>query len=181
MLRRRAIALLCVLPLGAQAQLPIPAPEPAAPVPAAPGPATAGRPAPVASQAVPGPSPQEFLDDLYRPYLDKDFKGQPYWEAARFFEPVLAGTMEQNRKEADAAGKKPALNGDPFVDPHNWLITNLAVAATTGGAGATGTVLIVNQGTPRHITIALVPTPAGWRIADIRGGPVALRALYKLN
>lgn len=161
--------------------MPIPAPEPAATVPAAPTPAPAARPAPVASQAVPGPSPEKFLDDLYRPYLDKGFKGQPYAEAARFFEPVLADAMEQNRKEATAAGKKPALNDDPFVDAKDWLITKLEVAATTSKTGATGTVLIVNQGKPRHITIALVPTPAGWRIADIRGGPVSLRALYKLN
>ncbi len=186
MLRRAATAaLLCVLSLAAQAQLPIPAPEPAAPPPTAPAPtpapAPAARPAPVASQAVPGPSPEKFLDDLYRPYLDKNFKGQPYSEAARFFEPVLAAAMEQNRKEAAAAGKPPALSADPFVDPKDWLISRLEVAAAPTAAGATGSVLFVNQGAPRHLTISLVKTPAGWRIAEIRGGTVSLRALYKLN
>ncbi len=179
-------ALVCILPFAAQAQIPVPPPEPAAPSGPATTPApvqvpTAASRAPVAAPAVAGPSPEKFLDELYRPYLEKDFKGQPYWEASRFFEPVLAAAMEQNRKEADAAGKRPALSADPFVDPRDWLITNLEVAASMTGAGATGTVLFANQGSPTHLTIELLKTPAGWRIAEIRGGTGSLRALYKLN
>ena len=182
MLRRKTIVgLLCVLPLGAAAQMPIPAPEPA------PGQAPAPARAPTIARpehttpTVAGPPPEKFLDDLYRPYLDKGFKGQPYREASRFFEPALAAAMEQNRKDADAAGKQPLLSGDPYVDPKDWLIKNLEVAASMAGDRAFGTVLFTNQGSPRHLTIELVKTPAGWRIAEIRGGSGSLRALYKLN
>ena len=34
---------------------------------------------------------------------------------------------------------------------------------------------------PRTITLDLVNTPAGWRIADIRWASGSLRALYKLK
>ena len=184
MLRRKAIiALLCALPFCAAAQVPIPAPEPA-PDPGRPAPSTpapAPKREPIAVPVVTGPPPEKFLDELYRPYLDKGFKGQPYWEASRFFEPVLAGAMEKNRKEAEAAGKPPALSADPFVDPKDWLIKNLEVAASMAGDRAFGTVIFVNQGGPRHLTIELVKAPAGWRIAEIRGGAGSLRALYKLN
>ena len=131
-------------------------------------------------------TPQAFLEEIYKPYLEKDFKGQAYWEADRFFEPALAGAMMLNRQAAEKSGQAPILNADPFVDPKespkDWQISNLAVAATTvAGGGATGQVLFINQKKPSHLTINLVQTPAGWRIAEIRGGGASLRALYKLN
>ena len=131
-------------------------------------------------------SPQAFLEDLYKPYLEKDFKGQAYWEADRFFEPALASAMILNRQDAEKNGKAPLLNADPFVDPKDspkdWQISNLAVAAAAvANGGVTGQVLYVNQKKPSHLTINLVQTPAGWRIAEIRGGGASLRGLYKLN
>ncbi|MFI4998588.1 MAG: DUF3828 domain-containing protein [Reyranellales bacterium] len=131
-------------------------------------------------------SPQAFLEDIYKPYLEKDFKGQAYWEADRFFEPMLAGAMASNRKDAETRGQAPLLNVDPFVDPKelpkDWQISNLAAAATPGANGAgTGQILFVNQKTPSHLTVNLVQTPAGWRIAEIRGSSASLRTLYKLN
>ena len=153
MLKRRVFAaLLCSVPFGVQAQT---------------------------------KSPQAFLEDIYKPYLDKDFKGQAYWEADRFFEPVLAGAIKANRQDAEKSGQAPILNADPFVDPKespkDYQISNLAVAATAVTGGATGQVLFINQKKPTHLTFNLVQTPAGWRIAEIRGGGASLRMLYKLN
>ena len=93
----------------------------------------------------------------------------------------------ERREEAEfareAARRKevPTLNGDPFVDAQDWEISNLAVSARTDGATATGQVTFVNAGTPVRLTLALVLTPAGWRISDIRAPSGSLRALYKLR
>ncbi|MFI4998587.1 MAG: hypothetical protein ACHQK9_01805 [Reyranellales bacterium] len=172
MLRRKTyVALLCVLPLTAQAQVPLPS---AAPLPAPMQPSAPPPPA----QALKA-SPQAFLEEIYQPYLQKGFKGQPYWEATRFFEPELARAMDQNRQDARQRGKPPVLNGDPFVNAQDWQISGLVVAALPAGTGATGNVIFSNQGEPQHLTIDLVQTPDGWRIAEIRG--LGLRALYKLR
>jgi hypothetical protein len=187
MLRRKAIAaLLCALPpLGALAQTkgpasgPIQGPLLAPAIPQAP--VQGGAPTPPTPPAPPT-SPQAFLENIYRPYLKKDFKGQPYWEAADYFEPDLARAMDQDREEAKRASKPPALNADPFVNGTDRLITDLEVAAFSsgnGGNGAIGNVIFSNQGGPQHVTIDLVKTPLGWRIAEIRG--TGLRARYKLR
>lgn len=48
-----------------------------------------------------------------------------------------------------------------------------------GTAAATGTVTFANLGQAKRLVIDLERTPAGWRIADIRGPNDALSALYK--
>jgi len=42
---------------------------------------------PSAANAQEPQTPQGFLQAIYGPYLKRDYKGQPYWEAARFFAP----------------------------------------------------------------------------------------------
>ena len=124
---------------------------------------------------------QTFLEEIYKPYLLQGFKGQPYQEAERFFEPVLAKAMLQDIQDAKKRGEPPRLNGDPFVDSQNWWISDLTVSAVPKGAGATGIVLLINQKKPRSINVDLIQTPAGWRIAEIRGASGTLRGLYKLR
>lgn len=124
-------------------------------------------------------SPQMFLEAIYKPYLAKDFPGQPYQEASRFFVPALARAMTADFAAARRRGDVPTLNGDPFVDAQDWEITRLAIAVVPKGtAAATGTVTFANLGQAKRMLVDLEQTPAGWRIADIRGPNGALSALY---
>jgi len=135
---------------------------------------------PVALLAQPS-SPQAFLESIYRPYLAKDFKGQPYSEADRFFAPDLANAMVRDMRGAAQKGEVPLLNGDPFLDAQDWEITKLTVSATANGDQASGVVTFENFGKPVRLALALVQTSAGWRIADIEAPSGSLRALYKLK
>lgn len=125
------------------------------------------------------PSPEEFLAAIYRPYLAMDFPGQPYGKADRFFVPALARAMAADSAAAARRGEVPRLNGDPFVDAQEWQITNLAISIAASGATATGTVTFTNLGQAKKLLVDLEQTPAGWRIADIRGSNGSLRALYR--
>ncbi len=125
-------------------------------------------------------SPRAFLEAIYKPYLSKDYPGQPYRDANRFFVPTLARAMNADGAAANRRGEVPALDGDPFVDAQDWEITNLAIAVVMKGTtAATGTVTFANLGQAKKLVIDLEQTPAGWRIADIKAPSGSLRALYK--
>lgn len=88
--------------------------------------------------------------------------------------------MNADFTAARQRGDVPTLNGDPFVDAQDWEITNLAMAVVPKGtAAATGTVTFANLRQAKRLVIDLEQTPAGWRIADIRGPNGALSVLYK--
>jgi hypothetical protein len=131
-------------------------------------------------------SPQAFVDGIYKHYLGKESKGLALSNDAiirRYFAPALAGSIVKDFAQAHKAGEVPLLNGDPFIDAQDWEISDLKTAVkSTGASTAVATVTFVMFKEPRTVTLDLVSTPAGWRIADIRwasGG--SLRALYKLK
>lgn len=124
---------------------------------------------------------QAFVDNLYKPYLDKAFKGQPYEDASRFFAPALAQAMERDYREARRRKEVPTLNGDPFVDAQDWEISKLAIDVATKGDTATARVSFQNSGDATRLVLELVRTPSGWRIAEIKGPSGSLKALYKLK
>ena len=124
---------------------------------------------------------QAFLQSIYEPYLKRDFKGQPYWEAARFFAPDLARAMDRDMRLAKQRRHPPTLDGDPFVDAQDWQITDLVVRASGSGDSATGVVTFANLGKPKRLAIELTRTQAGWRVADIAGSSGSLRMLYKIQ
>ncbi|MDP1748781.1 MAG: DUF3828 domain-containing protein [Reyranella sp.] len=133
-------------------------------------------------------TPQAFLEGIYKPYLDKSYRGQNYGQADRFFAPDLVRAMNADYTTAKRRGEVPLLDGDPFVCAQEWEIGKLAVAvsangAQTAGAKTTGIVTFDNLGKPNRVTLDLVQTPVGWRIDDIAcsGDPTSLRALYKLR
>lgn len=126
-------------------------------------------------------TPQAFLEALYAPYKAKSFKGQPYSQADRFFEPTLARAMAHDYQLAQKNGVTPTLNGDPFVDAQEWEISNLSIRAAASGEQATGIVSFVNFKQKKTLAVELVKTPAGWRISDIAGAGGSLRALYKVR
>jgi hypothetical protein len=131
-------------------------------------------------------SPQSFVDGIYKHYLGKESKGLPLSSAAeirRYFAPPLADAIIKDFAIAEKAGEVPMLNGDPFVDAQDWEISNVKTAVkSTGASTAVASVTFIQFMEPRTVTLELVNTPAGWRIADIkwaRGG--SLRMLYKLK
>lgn len=145
----------------------------------------------VPALAQPAASPQAFLEGLYRPYLRKGYEGPASAKYSDIFVPDLAAAMDRDFKEAKRKGEVPTLSGDAFLDADGPdLITDLAIDVTTSGSKAAGTVSFVIR-SPSHgverrrLTIALVQTPAGWRIHDIaskRDFPnESLRSLFKLR
>jgi len=129
------------------------------------------------------PSARAFIEAIYKPYLEKAYSGQNYDEPGRFFAPDLARAMKADATAAARRREVPLLDGDPFVCAQDWEIGRLAVSVSTAGAKTTGVVTFDMMGKPRRVTLDLVQTPAGWRIADIvcSNDPTSLRALYKLR
>ncbi len=143
------------------------------------------------SAAAQSASAPAFLETIYRPYTLKGYPGPSYAKYRDIFVPDLFAAMDRDFKEAKRKGEVPTLSGDAFLDADGPdLITDLAIDATTNGNKATGTVSFVIR-SPSHgverrrLTIALVQTPAGWRIHDIaskRDFPnESLRSLFKLR
>ena len=122
-------------------------------------------------------SPEAFLDGLYKPYLAKQQKGTSLAsdvEIRSYFASPLADAIIKDFAEAAKRNEVPDLNGDPFVDSQDWQISNLAIAVKMDGADrATGTVTFINYKEKETVTLDLVRTPAGWRIAEI--APAAVR------
>jgi hypothetical protein len=130
-------------------------------------------------------SPQDFVERLYRPYLDKNANGNALTSDAMirgYFAPPLADAIIKDFAVAEKRGEVPLLNGDPFVDAQDWEISNLNIAVKpTGADTAMATVTFVMFMEPRTVTLDLLKSPAGWRITEIRSASGSLRALYKLN
>jgi hypothetical protein len=126
-------------------------------------------------------TPQQFLGSIYDPYRKADFKGQPYWEVHRFFEPELARAIDKDFAEAKKRKEVPTLDGDPFVDAQDWKIDSLAYASSVNGDKAAGAVSFTNFGEPKGVALTMVKAPAGWRISNIVTANGSLRALFKLK
>lgn len=126
-------------------------------------------------------TPRAFIEDIYRPYQTKGFKGQPYWEPASFFAPDLAAAIVRDMAQATQQKDVPTLDGDPFVDAQDWEISDLLIATSVGDGKAQAAVTFKNLGESKALALLLVRTPQGWRIADIVSASGSLRALYKLR
>ena len=130
-------------------------------------------------------APQAFVDGIYQHYLGKDSKGLVLSSEAvirRYFAPPLSDAMVKDFAAAHKAGEVPMLNGDPFIDAQDWEISNLKTAVKSIGANtAIATANFVIFMKPRTVTLDLVNTPVGWRIADIQWPSGSLRTLYKLK
>ena len=124
-------------------------------------------------------TPDSFLRSIYDPYLDAGFKGQPYWQTSRFFAPELARVIDADMRDAKRRGEVPKLDGDPFLDAQDWNIKDLAISVKTDGPKAVGNVSFDNLGKHTEITLDLVQTQAGWRIADIKSPSGTLSEFYK--
>jgi hypothetical protein len=137
---------------------------------------------PVAARAQAQP-PLAFLQGLYEPYKQKDFKGQPYWETARWFVADLAQAIDRDFAEAEKRKEVPKLDGDPFINAQDWDIraVNYAVTEMKSANRAAGAIAFDNLGTATLVAVFLVQTPQGWRIDDIVTRGSSLRAFYGLH
>jgi hypothetical protein len=130
-------------------------------------------------------SAQAFVEAIYAPYLNKNYKGTPYGKPAnlrRYFEPRLANAIVKDMTAAKKRGEVPTLDGDPFIDAQDWEIADLAIAVKIAGtAKALATVKFTNMREPKTVTLDLMKTSAGWRIAEIDASSGSLRKLFKLK
>lgn len=136
--------------------------------------------------AAPQPtSPQAFLEAIYRPYLDKNFKGPGLDKSIavrRYFTTPLANAILKDRVMAAKRKEIPTLDGDPFIDAQDWEMSNLKIEVNPLGTDkATGIVSFTNAGAAKTVTLDLVKTAGGWRIDEIRMPSGSLRKLMKLR
>ena len=131
-------------------------------------------------------SPQPFVDGIYKHYLGQDSKGLALSSEAdirRYFAQPLADAIVKDFAAAHKAGEVPMLNGDPFIDAQDWEIADLQIETRPGETrrSATGIVTFTNAAQPRTVTLDLVKTGDGWRIAEIKAPSGSLKDLYKIK
>jgi hypothetical protein len=137
--------------------------------------------APVAARSQTAASPKAFLEQIYRPYLRQGYEGTRLDRPGDYFTPPLAQAIAHDHRTAEKNNEAPQLDGDPFIDAQDFELTDLAITVDVQGDKASAIVTFKNSGRPVRLLLALARTAAGWRIDDIRGGQLSLRALYKLN
>ncbi len=134
-----------------------------------------------------GASPLSFLEQIYKVYRDNNnAKGIDYSKpdnVRRYFAPPLAKAMLKDMADAKKKDEVPLLNGDPFIDAQDWEIASLKIEMKPGATrrNATGVVTFTNAKEPKALTLDLVKTGDGWRIAEIKAPSGSLRELYKVK
>lgn len=112
----------------------------------------------------------------------KGLLDQPAERLGQVFDPALAALVLRQQR-CLAQGQGPcALDFDPFWDSQDPVGTTVAV--TPGKRpGEVNVRLRSAGGTPRSLSVQLVPTADGWRIADIRfgGQRPSLKAILAQN
>jgi hypothetical protein len=128
---------------------------------------------------------QAFLQGVYAIYQnsDKALDIGSEQKAARYFVPSLARLIGQDVAQAARRNEVGKLDSDPFIGGQDWAPTPIELKVTAGAAAdrATGTARFTAPGEkqPSVVTLDLVKTAAGWRIADIHwsGQPDSLVAI----
>jgi hypothetical protein len=119
------------------------------------------------------PGAQAFLQSVYAIYQksDKAVDIGSQTKAARYFVLALAKLIGQDIAESRKRNEVGKLDFDPFTGGQDWAPTRieLKVAPGTAADRATGSARFTPPGekTPSVVTLDLVKTAAGWRIADI--------------
>lgn len=167
---------------------------PSATAPTASAPAAAPASAPGAlpewmTQTRDDPSAAEiFVRGLYSRYGSSAAGGGdtngPLWVDENLYTPALAALMHEDTRLAN--GEVGYMDSDPICQCQDW--ENLQIQSldfTPGGPGRTdAAVAITSAGRTTRLTLKLQLTPAGWRVADVRGGEEAsglVAALTRAN
>ena len=134
-----------------------------------------------------GTAPQAFLEQIYKVYRNNsNAKGIDYSKpdnVRRYFAPPLAKAMLKDMADAKKKDEVPLLDGDPFIDAQDWEIGDLKIEMKPDATrrNATGVVMFMNAKQPKTVTLDLVKTADGWRIADIKALSGSLKGLYKMK
>lgn len=123
--------------------------------------AAAAAPAPAAAAE----TPRRFVERVYAGYRDPDFS--PLKRPERVFAPPLVTAI---REEARASrGEVGFMDADPLCDCQDpaGMRPSVTEAARTGPAAARVRVALHFGSETRNLSLKLVRTAAGWRIADI--------------
>jgi hypothetical protein len=116
---------------------------------------------------------QAFLQSVYATYekSDKALDIGSETKAARYFVPAVAKLIARDVAESKRRQEVGRLDFDPFIAGQDWEATKIELKVVPGASAdrATGTVRFTAPGEkkPTVVTLDLVKTPAGWRIADI--------------
>jgi hypothetical protein len=116
---------------------------------------------------------QAFLQSVYAIYekSDKALDISSETKAARYFAPSVAKLIARDMAESKKRQEVGRLDFDPFVAAQDWGATKIELKVAPGASAdrATGTARYTAAGEkqPTVVTLDLVRTPAGWRIADI--------------
>jgi hypothetical protein len=114
-----------------------------------------------------------FLQGVYATYQasDKAVDISSEKQAGRYFVPSLARLIGRDVAQSKKRNEVGKLDFDPFTGGQDWAPTriDLAVAAGATPERATGTARFTAPGEKQltTVTLDLVRTAAGWRIADI--------------
>jgi hypothetical protein len=129
-------------------------------------------------------SPRAFVERLYAGYRDPDYS--PLERPERVFAPpVVAAIREDQRLSRDEVGY---MDADPLCqcqDPAG-LSPLIAEVRRPGARTASARILLrfgVDGDGDREVSLQLVRTPSGWRIADVAtpDSPSMLRELRRFN
>jgi len=119
------------------------------------------------------PGAQAFLQSIYATYekSDKALDIGSEAKAARYFVPAVAKLIARDVAESKRRQEVGRLDFDPFIAGQDWSPTKIALHVAPGASAerAIGTARFTVPGEmqPTAVTLDLVRTPAGWRIADI--------------
>jgi hypothetical protein len=115
-------------------------------------------------------TPQQFLQGIYKQYVKHGHaaKMETRADLEKLFTPELVKLLLDDRVAAQKRGDEVDLDYDPFVNAQDWNIARYEIAVE----GTKATVkLIEPKGATSEVKLDLQETPAGWRVADIHGGP----------
>ena len=136
-----------------------------------------------AALARPADTPRAFVERLYAGYRNDDFS--PFTRPERYFAPPLAAALAEDARLF--TGEIGFVDADPFCQCQDTGGMRAAIRAvrqpTRTSAQAQVALGFGAEVEPRTLTLILVRTPAGWRVADIAspGEPSYLRALQASN
>src|SRR5688572_4043961 len=118
------------------------------------------------SPAPPAETPRAFVERLYAGYRDPDY--DPLAKPGRIFAPALvAAIREEVRLSRDEVGY---MDADPICQCQDAAGLRHSIEEIGQAAGKTATArlrLDLGDSDRRGLTLRLVRTKAGWRIADI--------------
>jgi len=127
---------------------------------------------------------EQFLRSIYATYQksDRALDIGSEQKAARYFVPSLAKLIGEDIATAAARNEVGKVDFDPFIGGQDWAPTRIELKVTGATADrATGTARFRAPGEkqPTIVTLDLIKTASGWRIADIHwaGQPDSLVAI----